>query len=213
MEKKIIWERWDDPLKSAIDDYKSVIKDTFDEHIANEHVPPEMVLDRAFPIRGPILLSNMGPIPIHEANTPSKIFNFWIGHANFYITEDIAETICEVQGVEVFNVWSPYRFRLGIAKAFVDRDVMHDINKVICGAFTTLEGGNLVKFMAENLKKSHNEFYIVNEQGRLVFLDTKPKGVDTLYDYKKSSKKTGTQPRTDGGDEKSGQQEYHKKGD
>lgn len=203
MDKQIVWERWYDPLRSAIDDYKSVVEDTFGEHIANEHMPEEMILDRPFPIRGPILLSNMGPIPMHEGNVPDKIFNFWIGHANFDISDKVAEKICAIPGVEVFNIWTRYRFRLGIGKSFTDRQVMNEIDRLVTGKRTILEGKSLVDFMANNLKKKKREFYIANDDNKqLLFLDHKHKGVETIYDWnqKKHAKKGSSESRTKGSD-------------
>lgn len=207
MDKKIVWEKWYDPLKSSIDDYKSVISDAFDEHMAHEHVPAEMVLDRAFPVRGPILLSNMGPIPIHEGNTPDKIFKFWIAHTNFNITEEVHDKICKVPGVEVCNVWSRYRFRLGVGKAFTDREVMGEIDRIITGKQTILEGKALVDYLADNLKKKKREFYITSDgDNQLLFVDHKPKGVDTIYDWnqKKHAKKGSSEHRAKGSDEERG---------
>lgn len=190
MEKQIVWEKWYDPLKSSIDDYRSVVKDAFDEHLAMEHVPEELILDRAFPVRGPIIMSSMGPIPIHEGNTPEKIFKFWIGHANFDITPTVFDAICEIPGVEVCNIWSRYRFRLGVGKAFVDRDVMSEIDRLITGKQTLLEGKALTDYLANDLKRRKREFYFVkDDNNELVILNHKAKGVDTIYDWNKNTKK------------------------
>jgi len=208
-DKQIVWERWYDPLKSAIDDYKSVVKDCFTEHLANEHIPAEMILDRPFPVRGPILISNIGPIPIHEGNCPDKIFKFWIGHTNFDITQEVFDKIEKIPGVEILNIWTRYRFRLGVGKAFEDRDVMNEIDRLVAGKETYLEGKALVDKLADSVKQHKREFYVVDENGTLRFLDTKPKGVNTIYDHKpkKQDSEKGSRRRGDkSGDAEQGQQ-------
>jgi hypothetical protein len=63
-------------------------------------------------------------------NTMSgKIFNFWIGHTNFDITHKVADVIEKTDGVETLDIFTRYRFRIAVGKAFDDSSVMRDINK------------------------------------------------------------------------------------
>ena len=78
-----------------------------------------------------VISSPMGIIPYNEYSAPSKIFNFWVGHANFDITEKIAKIIEQSRGVEILDVFTRYRFRIAIGKGFQDRDVMNVINNSI----------------------------------------------------------------------------------
>ena len=69
----------------------------------------------------------MGLIPYNEYTASSKIFNFWIGHTNFNLSKKIANIIEKTDGVETLDVFTRYRFRIGIGKVFEDRDVMKNI--------------------------------------------------------------------------------------
>ena len=69
--------------------------------------------------------------PVTEKIPSGKIFNFWVGHTNFDITRNIQQVISSVTGVEILDVFTRYRFRIAVAKAFKDRNVMNDISKAI----------------------------------------------------------------------------------
>jgi hypothetical protein len=74
------------------------------------------------------IMTPMGIVPIHESNLPGAIFNFWMGHTNFRINEQEKDVIMNVAGVESIDVFTPYRFRISIGKAFHQKDVMRDID-------------------------------------------------------------------------------------
>jgi hypothetical protein len=79
-----------------------------------------------------ILTTPMGIIPITEWSAPSRVFNFWIGHSNFRMTEEIQDIIDNTDGVESLDIFTPYRFRIAVGKAFnsilVKKDVMKRLN-------------------------------------------------------------------------------------
>jgi hypothetical protein len=133
MKKKysIIWEKWRDPFgddesnidqpiisKQPNDDdiYYSDDDDSADTQIHSKE------------IKCKILLTPMGAIPYNEFTASSKIFNFWTGHSNFTITDNVVNIIEETDGVETLDVFTRYRFRIGIGKAFSDSEVMRRIN-------------------------------------------------------------------------------------
>ena len=70
----------------------------------------------------------MGIIPINESTTSGKVFNFWVGHTNFNISKPIAEVIENAEGVETLDIFTRYRFRISVGKAFDDSTVMRNIN-------------------------------------------------------------------------------------
>ena len=97
----------------------------------SEHIPPEEVeeygtVDKLGKFRA--IATPMGIIPINESTASGKIFNFWVGHTNFDITNALALIIEETPGVETLDIFTRYRFRIGIGKAFHDSKVMRDIN-------------------------------------------------------------------------------------
>lgn len=136
---KIIWHKWHDPLVHLLD------KDSGKKHVIEENENEaelqanadeflnENDTSNSIPTSkngvGPAVIGPMGIIPIHEDNIPSKLFNFWMGHTNFGITVDIGNIICETEGVESLDVFTRYRFRLGIGKAFNQDQVKENIYK------------------------------------------------------------------------------------
>ena len=127
---KIIWEKWVDPffLENITDkkDDDEVEEDfpSYDEYSQQEEAEDvdESVL---------LLYSDMGGIPYNEKQPSGKIFNFWIGHTNFDITHNVKETIEAVDGIEILDVFTRYRFRIAIGKSFTDREVMNNISKAL----------------------------------------------------------------------------------
>jgi hypothetical protein len=70
----------------------------------------------------------MGIIPYSENTASNKIFNFWTGHTNFNLSAKICDIIENTEGVETLDIFTRYRFRVSIGKAFIDSDIMRNIN-------------------------------------------------------------------------------------
>lgn len=125
----IIWEKWKDPLGYDDQDTSS---DTNYDDINDEHDPllDQSKLDHPNKkIRCHMITTPFGIIPFNENTASSEIFNFWTGHSNFAITVGVANIIDNTEGVETLNIFTKYRFRIAVAKAFNDSDVMREINK------------------------------------------------------------------------------------
>jgi hypothetical protein len=60
------------------------------------------------------------------------IIGMWVGHCNFGLTEDIAKVIEEVDGVDIFNVFSRYRFGIVAGQCFDIEDVKFRVETAIC---------------------------------------------------------------------------------
>lgn len=127
---KIIWEKWADPFGENIDETKwnhyddedlDEESELFDEHLdhAKFHKPVK------------VIASPLGLIPYNEYTASSKIFNFWVGHTNFNITKDISNILEKCPGIELLDVFTRYRFRIGIGKCFNDSEVMSEISNQI----------------------------------------------------------------------------------
>lgn len=54
-------------------------------------------------------------------------FKFWAGNTNFPITKTVAETINRSEGVEVFNIFTQYKFRISPGKLFKISEVKRNI--------------------------------------------------------------------------------------
>lgn len=138
----ILWQKWLNPYEPPADDGKSLSDisnqelddaahwDSYapdeDEDIDNQD--KDSLIFHSTP---KALITPMGMIPLHEKTACTKIFKFWIGHTNFDITSNIASIIEKIDGVEVLDVFTRYRFRIAIGKAFKDRNVMSNIQKAI----------------------------------------------------------------------------------
>lgn len=131
-EPLIVWEKWVDPFGQEMDDakwtdYESNI-DTIDGDTIDgdeDEDLDDLILARK-EIR--VISTPMGLIPYNELTAPGKIFNFWVGHTNFNITPTISQLIENVPGVEILDIFTRYRFRIGIGKCFSDSETMKDIN-------------------------------------------------------------------------------------
>ena len=133
---QIIWEKWYSPFGEDDIDSEKIAEEAIDNFLSqlgeeNEHAideqEPTPVLSKQISTQK-FMITPMGVMPITENTDSGKIFNFWIGHTNFNITKNIASVIESCEGVESLDVFTRYRFRISIGKAFVDSDVMYNIN-------------------------------------------------------------------------------------
>jgi hypothetical protein len=154
MERKalVMWEKWVDPFGQDMDeakwtDYNNDITDI--DNILNGDPDPDPGSDnnddeeeeddeekKQFykPVsRNPIkvIASPLGLIPYNEHTASGKIFNFWLGHTNFNISNNVKDIIEQCDGVEILDIFTRYRFRIAIGKCFNDADVINLINENI----------------------------------------------------------------------------------
>lgn len=128
MEALIVWEKWVDPFGQALEeakwtDYENEIETLDDiEYIDDEEMEMRPIKAIATP---------MGIIPYNELTAPSNLFNFWVGHTNFDISKKVADIIEKSHGVEILDIFTRYRFRIGIGKCFNDSETMKLINDQI----------------------------------------------------------------------------------
>ena len=134
----IIWEKWIDPFGRDTDeakwtDYNNDITD-LDDFIDDEEddedngtKSPKFIKND--PIK--VIASPLGLIPYNEHTASSKIFNFWLGHTNFNITNSIKDLIEKCEGVEILDIFTRYRFRIAIGKCFNDADIMKYITDTV----------------------------------------------------------------------------------
>lgn len=133
----IIWQKWVDPFYGTENDSTH---ETLDEMLeepsyiddTNESEDSDIVNESKQTIyskeRIKAIITPMGIIPMDEYSASSRIFNFWIGHTNFSISQDILDIIDTSDGVETLDIFTRYRFRIGIGKLFKPSEVMSDIN-------------------------------------------------------------------------------------
>jgi hypothetical protein len=136
----IIWEKWRDPFGENDDDInldnniENFIDDNseYNPYDENEKDSQEL-LDKnkilAKQIR--VIATPMGVIPVNDNTASGKIFNFWIGHTNFSITKGVFNVIEQNDGVETLDIFTRYRFRIGIGKAFNSTEVKQNIQESV----------------------------------------------------------------------------------
>lgn len=124
-ENIIIWQKWADPFGESEDNNDHDIVDNEIGDFLEEEIENNTAINLQKPIK--VISTPMGIIPINDDTASGKIFNFWLGHTNFNITAKIAHLIESIDGVEALNIFTRYRFRIAIGKAFVDSVVMNNI--------------------------------------------------------------------------------------
>lgn len=122
MNKKIIWEKWNDPFGENLDETKWNNYDDENLDEDNELLEQQLFKLNSKPVK--VIASPLGLIPYNEHTASSKIFNFWVGHTNFNISKPIIQIIEQCEGVELLDIFTRYRFRIGVGKCFTDNEVM-----------------------------------------------------------------------------------------
>lgn len=132
----IIWEKWVDPYGDDLDDIEwpgydsqNITQSNHEEDDADGEEPN--VKTHSHKINA--ISTSMGIIPFNEYTDCTKIFNFWLGHTNFNISQNIAELLQSIEGVETLDIFTRYRFRISFGKAFEDRKIMDLINNAVQG--------------------------------------------------------------------------------
>ena len=157
MTRKILWHKWLDPLAQIYYNHSGEEDEGDDRFIASRdsfNKEDEPHYNPGFPNHpiGPTIVGPHGVIPLHESTLPGKLYNFWTGHTNFDLDEIAINKIANVPGVETLDIFTRYRFRLGIGKAFKQENVKEIIEKTICQSGEKVSGINAIK---ANLKKKY----------------------------------------------------------
>jgi|MDTC01.3.fsa_nt_gb hypothetical protein len=140
----ILWQKWTNPYESPHEEgslledlQEKDLEDNWDtyqdtpEETAEEYEQSEESSEIVYRKNTKAIITPMGIIPMDESTACTKIFKFWIGHTNFNISEKINNLIENVNGVEILDVFTRYRFRIAIGQAFKDREVMQAIQERI----------------------------------------------------------------------------------
>jgi len=140
---QIIWEKWYSPFgEDDIDIKDQIMEDMMDQLTQAMSQKNEEDLDNELDFQlsqnpknlgkqQKYMMTPMGIMPVTENTESSKIFNFWTGHTNFDICQIVARTIEKCEGVESLDVFTRYRFRISVGKAFKDSSVMTNINEKV----------------------------------------------------------------------------------
>jgi len=133
--QRIVWQKWQDPYDLEDEQDFDPKQDLLEEEYDGDDDTPNQFMQQQFghakflkkPIK--LIMTPMGAIPIHENSSPGKIFNFWMAHTNFNITNEISNIVETTEGVETLDIFTRYRMRIGFGQAFDDCAVRRQIDK------------------------------------------------------------------------------------
>lgn len=152
--KRIVWEKWRDS-----ENYDNTLQDlNQDAEISNDEDDDEesVQMSMSVNIYPHIVRTPLGEYSVLDNNLPSKMFDCWIGHTNFPITQEEFEVLdLEIEGIDVLRIVSKYRFFIGVAKLFEFRDVANQINNILCDKAEALDENSLRElfFKSPNIKR------------------------------------------------------------
>ena len=132
----IVWQKWQDPLSieepthvGPEDFIPSFLNDNDDnEPIEADNEQNETEHNSLYSKHIKAIVTPLGIIPYNELSSIGNIFNFWIGHTNFNLSNKIVAIIENTDGVETLDIFTRYRFRIGIGQLFHPGDVMSNIS-------------------------------------------------------------------------------------
>jgi len=146
--KKIVWEKWIDPLNKNIDEveYPGYLSPEETTHIEifssdmdferkmdvwSEQEEPDADDERKKITFNPSRIASTphGFISLTEHSFASKHFDFWTMHYNHDITPSIVNIIEKCQGVETINTLTRYRVRIGFNRPLLQSGAF-DLNKI-----------------------------------------------------------------------------------
>ena len=139
----IVWQKWADPLgeddleQSGLTEQSPITSDDIDAEFYDDDGNPidsESPIDDSMtfyqkPTR--VIMTPMGIIPYTDNTASNKIFNLWIGHTNFNLSVPIIKIIESFEGIETLDIFTRYRFRIGIGKLFNTAETMSALSDKI----------------------------------------------------------------------------------
>lgn len=126
--KQILWKKLhldNEEQEELEEDFDEDIDEYEEELTFNQMMTPMKMLTANK--LGDIHRTPFGFFHIKDELHPYRIYDLWIGHINFDLTEKIKNIIEKCDGVEILIPMSRYRFMLGIGTAFDTKDVLVDI--------------------------------------------------------------------------------------
>ena len=136
MKKTILWQKWTNPFEPPTDDAVSLNnidvedfldRDEWGQYNNDENLEEQNDRQEITRTNTKAVITPMGIVPFNEHTACTKTFKFWIGHTNFDISPKAKNIIENTQGVETLDIFTRYRFRISIGKAFQDRSVMQKV--------------------------------------------------------------------------------------
>ena len=175
--KQIAWESWNARVEDIMSP-KDITLPEIDASEANyseieipvDFFPPEMFLQQQR-----VLYTPLGIYPEASSVKPSDRWDCWMGYSNFDITNDIADKIEMIEGVEALRVMGRYSFFIGIGKLFDIKEVRTDIEKELCvyteqEIFSNENTQATVNLVKEQLKTKKYWSMLVSPEGEVEYI-------------------------------------------
>jgi hypothetical protein len=171
IKKKMVWEKWIDPLNKNIDEVEYPGHSSVDENDGVEMFSSDMDFEKKLdawaeqdeeeddrkrmsfnPSR--IASTPHGFVSMTEHSFASKHFDFWTMHYNQDITPKIVEIIEKCQGVETLNTLTRYRVRIGFNRPLIQSGAfnLNEIRKQIENAVINSESKKTTEEFLKNNK-------------------------------------------------------------
>jgi len=131
MKRKIAWELWqlEEPEKNK-EEIEEFNDDLDEEEITG--IGQFMMFDPAMGLPMPKVKTPIGSYDIDDPLSPNKMFECWIGHTNFRITQSDYSVMDSINGLGCMRVISPNRFFVGIEKLFDFQTLRLEIESLLC---------------------------------------------------------------------------------
>jgi len=131
IDKKIAWEKFTPNYENVIDQEDSSNEIAYIDSENGEEDNRELSLEHFLLSRK--VKTPFGIYEIDDPFSPYNMFECWIGHTNFKITDkDFEKLDLNIDGIGCLALISPYRFFIGIEKLFTFPVARMQIQKELC---------------------------------------------------------------------------------
>lgn len=175
--RKIAWEKWEDDQHylesvSAVD---TIMTDFENSDLESEESEFELELDQQYTIAPIMVNTPLGQYSVFDPMLPSKMFDCWVGHTNFDLSEKEGDILELIDGVESLAPISRYRFFIGVGKLFDFQSVRKNIEKILTSEKSALylhrdkmnylssqsKNDPLYSFLIDSLKQKRDSHLII----------------------------------------------------
>ncbi len=196
--KQIAWESWNALAEETMQSQDITMPEiTQEDGFSELELPPEFFSPEFFSTQPRLVYTPLGVYPEESKMKPSDRWDCWMGHSNFDITNDIADKIELIDGVEALRVMGRYSFFIGVGKLFDIKDIRTDIEKELCvyteqEIFSNENTQATVDLVKEQLKTEKYWSMLVSPEGEVEYIvsDKMDKnyleGLSGLLELKKS---------------------------
>ena len=195
LKKKIAWERWDEDVLE-----QEIVENFYDlsqEDDNEEAIEDALVFLQKIPS---LVTTPMGMYQLHDKMSIVNQFDCWMGYTNFDITQSVQESIEKIEGVELLNVMTRYRFFLGIGKLFDFSSARRLIEESLCDLRTDEDiidedTGEAIDIIKEDISSDRYWAIFVTQAGEISYASTNKESdedyLNKLSHYVKRKKKNG----------------------